>query len=238
MRRADRWMLAVVGWLVAAILVGGSGILARTPPPVPQMIVAGLTVALILGERASTGFRTWLDGLPLRTIVAFHATRLVGIGFLVSAAQGGLARGFAVPAGWGDIAIAVSAIALALTAARRPVGWRWFLAWNAAGAVDILLVVVLAARMAMANPASMAPLFRLPLSLVPTFLVPIIIASHALVFRRLARSGPLSPQGVKHGRALGTDRSGSPLVGHRLGGELGHPHAPPLAQGRLPEGPR
>jgi len=33
----------------------------------------------------------------------------------------------------------------------------------------------------------MAALLRLPLSLLPTFLVPLVIASHVLMFARLAR---------------------------------------------------
>jgi hypothetical protein len=51
----------------------------------------------------------------------------------------------------------------------------------------MLFVVATAARLGLAEPSSMAALLRLPLSLVPTFLVPLIIASHILIFVRLAR---------------------------------------------------
>jgi hypothetical protein len=53
--------------------------------------------------------------------------------------------------------------------------------------VDILFVVLTAARLALAEPQSMAALLRFPLSLVPTFQVPLIIASHILLFARLRR---------------------------------------------------
>jgi hypothetical protein len=48
-------------------------------------------------------------------------------------------------------------------------------------------VVVTAARLGLADPASMAALLRLPLSLLPTFLVPLIIASHVILGLRLWR---------------------------------------------------
>ena len=58
---------------------------------------------------------------------------------------------------------------------------------NLLGMVDILFVVATAARLAAADPESMAALLRLPLSLLPTFLVPLIIASHVVLGVRLAR---------------------------------------------------
>jgi hypothetical protein len=50
-------------------------------------------------------------------------------------------------------------------------------------------VVATAGRIARADPASMGPLRYLPLSLLPTYFVPLIIASHVLIFWRLARAG-------------------------------------------------
>jgi hypothetical protein len=67
------------------------------------------------------------------------------------------------------------------------------------GLADILFVVATAARLALADPASMAALLRLPLSLLPTFLVPLIIASHVVLGVRLALTA---------GRAA-ADRSGA-----------------------------
>jgi hypothetical protein len=94
-----------------------------------------------------------------------------------------------VPAGWGDIAVAVLAIPVLLIRPVTPAGHRIYLAWNVLGLLDILMVVINAAVQAMRDPVSMQPLLRLPLSLLPTFLVPIIIASHVLLFVRLSRAG-------------------------------------------------
>jgi len=82
------------------------------------------------------------------------------------------------------IAVAILAALLLLWGPPRDAGRRVaYLAWNALGLVDILVVVVTAARLGLANPASMAPL-----SLLPTFLVPLIIASHVVLGLRLWRA--------------------------------------------------
>ena len=82
----------------------------------------------------------------------------------------------------------VATLALVLLVCWKLVATKrgWVGGWNALGLLDILLVVANAARHAMANPASMAALVRLPLSLLPTFLVPLIIAGHFLIFVRLS----------------------------------------------------
>jgi hypothetical protein len=41
----------------------------------------------------------------------------------------------------------------------------------------------------------MRALLRLPLSLLPTFVVPIVIATHVLMLRRLARAAPARSRG-------------------------------------------
>jgi hypothetical protein len=186
--RSRPYLLAGLIWFLAALFFSASGRLSLLRPPAPQLILLGLTVALLVAGTVLPGFRLWLAGLNLRQLVALHLTRFVGIYFLVLHARGELPYAFAVPGGWGDIAIACGALALVLfvpdLAAQRP----WLLAWNLLGLADILSVVVIAARLALRNPDSMAALQRLPLSLLPTFLVPLIIASHLFLFGRLRRA--------------------------------------------------
>lgn len=174
-----------LAWLVGALVLGGSGRMLQLHPPIPQIILLGLTVGLVLAGAFAPGFRHWLAGLNLRQIVAFHLLRFVGIYFLVLYSRGELPYAFAVPGGWGDIAIATGALILVLLVPDLGARHRWVMGWNLLGLADILFVVFTASRQARADPMSMVALLRLPLSLLPTFLVPLIIASHLLLLQRL-----------------------------------------------------
>jgi subtilisin family serine protease len=194
MTRADRTggtALATAGaaWLVLAVATGASGILAAAQPPTLQLVLLGLTILLAALSRSWPDLRRWAMTVDVRVLVLVHVSRLVGLYFLVLYGRGELPYAFAVPGGLGDIAVAVAAIAVAalLPPAGRA-GWRGLCVWNLAGLIDILLVVATAARLNLADPASMAALTRLPLSLLPTFLVPIIIWTHAVILVRLAAS--------------------------------------------------
>jgi hypothetical protein len=185
-------VLAVGGaWLLAACLVGGSETFARLRPPAPQLALVGITAAVLVAERFWRPLRRFVERVDLRALVLFHLTRFVGFYFLALHARGKLPWAFAVPGGWGDIAVATAAGLLVLVA--RPStsgGRRAYLAWNVAGLVDILGVVLTAARLAFVDPASMQALLHLPLSLLLTFVVPIIIATHVWMLGRLACRRP------------------------------------------------
>jgi hypothetical protein len=174
-----------LGWLAAALVLGASGQLNRLRPPAPQAVLLGLTLALVVAGATLQGFRHWLAGINLRQLVAFHIVRFVGIYFLVLYSRGELPYAFAVPGGWGDIAVATGALLLVLLVPDLGARRSWVLAWNVLGLTDIVYVVLTASRLATANPESMQALLRLPLSLLPTFLVPLIIASHLYLLRRL-----------------------------------------------------
>ncbi len=179
--------IATIGvWLAAAVAAGAAGKVAALQPPQPQVLLAALTIATLVAGRFWGSFRLWAWSIDLRVPVALHLTRVVGFYFMYLAGHGGLPETFAVPAGVGDVAVAVWAAVLLISGppatARRRVAYY---VWNAFGLADILLVVASAASHALADPASMHALLMLPLSLLPTFLVPLIIASHVLIFARL-----------------------------------------------------
>jgi len=150
-------------------------------------VLVGLTVLLVAAVVALPRFRRWLLALDLRSLIALHLTRFVGIYFLfVYYRDGTLPRAFAVPGGWGDIIVATLAFGL-LAAGGDLEPKRWLIGlWNTLGLIDILFVVATASRLARADPDSMNALLRLPLSLLPTFLVPLLIADHVVMFWRMA----------------------------------------------------
>jgi hypothetical protein len=184
--------LAATVWLGLAVAAGATGFLLRLPFPGPQLIILTLVAVTLAAGIVPSRLRAWIDGLPLRVLVGVNATRFIGIAFLVLAAQGQLNPVFAARAGWGDIAVAVVAIALvaagggAFTARRRLV----YHAWNAFGFLDLVVAVGTATAVTLngATPG-VAPVLTLPLSIVPTFFVPLFLANHVFIFRRLIADG-------------------------------------------------
>jgi hypothetical protein len=106
-------------------------------------------------------------------------------------ARGELSPEWAVPAGWGDIAVAMGALLIAVFMPRPETHPDLVRLWNLIGLIDIVAVVVTAARIGMRDPAGLAPLLRFPMSLVPTFIVPVVFATHCWMALRLQpRSRP------------------------------------------------
>jgi len=183
--------IALIVWLGLALLAGASGVAARLRPPAPQVVVLLLTVTLVMLERGVAWVRAAVASVSLPRLVAFHITRFAGLAFLPFAWRGELPRAFAYPAAIGDILVAVAAVIL--VASRRPASGRFrnfYFAWNVLGVVDLVLVVVNAARFAFVDPASMGAMLRLPLFLLPVFLVPFLLAGHVWMLRRLLAHGP------------------------------------------------
>lgn len=175
-------------WLLAAVAAGNSPSFQRLPPIVVPGILFGLTALLILAYRAIGAFRSWVDAIDLRALLLLHVTRFVGIYFLVLSQRGQLPPAFALPAGVGDIAVAVLALAVVFFPfATDTTRLRATYLWNVIGFVDLLLVVFSAARIALSGSRELFPLTQLPLSLLPTFLVPLLLASHLAIFARLSR---------------------------------------------------
>lgn len=174
-------------WFGAAIAAGHFLILQRLPPVAVPGVIFGLTVVVLLAYFRSSNVRAWVDDLDLRTLVLLHVTRFVGIYFLFLYQRGELPRAFAVPGGIGDIVVATMAIPVALAPLTIPQRHRAIVIWNVVGFVDILLVVLTAARINLENPTQLKLLTHLPLSLLPTFLVPLILATHVIIFARTNR---------------------------------------------------
>ena len=178
-------LLIVRVWLVAALMIGASGVLGRLPVP-PPAIAIGLTILVLLVIRVSRSARDGAWALGPSALVVFHLTRIAaGAYFLLLHSRGVLPGEFAIPAGWGDIAVGVAAIGvLALCLPVRTRAQRvGLIVWNTAGLIDILGVLGNGARIFASDPAFGVPFTALPLALLPTFVVPLVIVSHVLLFR-------------------------------------------------------
>jgi hypothetical protein len=174
-------------WLIVVLLLSLVGVLHSLPIPMP-LLGAGLALLLLAALIAWPSWRAKALAGGLKPLVGFHLVRFVGIYFLWLYSLGILPRNFAQPAGWGDIIVAVLAIALLLLPDYRAAGRRlFFILWNILGLLDILMVMAIATRLAIADPGFRNGFASLPLSTLPLFVVPVVVATHALMLMEARR---------------------------------------------------
>jgi len=126
-----------------------------------------------------------------------QAWRFAGVAFLDLQVQGILPGYFAWPAGFGDMAIGLTAPWLIGTLIRRPefATSRAFVVWNLLGLLDLVTAIgvgaigsFLLANAGGAAGASTGPMAVMPLVLVPTFLVPIFAILHLIALFQVRRA--------------------------------------------------
>jgi len=179
-------------WLIAALIVGRQHWLVPLLGPALQGVIFTLTALVLLLCFKLRSVRTWLNQLDLRSLVIFHVTRFVGIYFLLLYQRGELPYAFAVPGGWGDILVATGALLVCFLPMGSANRLRAIQLWNIFGLIDIVLVLVTAARLGLKSPGQLRALTYLPLSLLPTFIVPLVLTTHVLILVRQRQPTRLS----------------------------------------------
>jgi hypothetical protein len=195
--------LFLAAWLGAALLLAPAPASLATrdrfyiTPLIPLFVVLGLTVAFLTLWR-SVALRRVLAAASLPALVGVQVYRTIGAVFVVLLALGQLPAHFALPAGWGDVAIGVTAPLVALALARGVPGGRTLaIAWNVLGLLDLVVAVgmgtgFLAPLLAPGLGPRVAPAAAMgvfPLIVIPTFAVPVAVLLHVLALRGLLRKG-------------------------------------------------
>jgi hypothetical protein len=187
--------LVVLGvWFLSAL--GGSllGVFDSGPrPPLPLGLAAVVPVAAFVAcYLASARFREFVLSLDLRALALAQTFRVVGIVFVILYFLGALPGAFALPAGWGDFAIGITAPVVAWYW-KRPFPYRTFVAWNVLGCLDLVSAVSLGV-LASATPVGVLAgdvttrlMGQFPLSLIPTFFVPLLLILHLICFARVGK---------------------------------------------------
>jgi hypothetical protein len=197
-RRRRALVLLAAAWFVAVAGLAAAGVFS-TPPRGTLAVGAALGVPLVAAAVAAArrpSVRAIALGVPLPLLVGVHLGRLLGAFFVALHAAGRLPPSFALGAGWGDVAVAATALPLALAIRRRASGWRGLtLLWNSVATLDLGMAVTLGVGSAAGSPwrfvfetPDSGALSTLPWVMVPAFLVPIYLLTHAAVFAQLARS--------------------------------------------------
>ena len=181
-------LIVLAAWLAVAITVAATGVLEDPPTPLLPILIWGPVVAFLVVFRRSQALRNWVFVLDFRWPILFNVVRVgVGAGFLVMSGQE-LPSEFAVPAGYGDIAVGAAALMAALYVPVRTVlRRRVVFAWNIVGLIDMLMVFVTAQRLILFgdDPDAMVQLTKFPLLVVPMFIVPMVLITHFAIFAKL-----------------------------------------------------
>lgn len=165
-------------------------------PPYGLVAAALLPPALFwFAHLVSSGLQNWVRNLDLGLIIALQAWRVVGAAFVFVWGLGMLPAGFAVPAGFGDIAVGILAPFVALAV------WKQSRSWRVASYLLIIAglsdFVIAFATGAMARDGGAIHragtihtglLAELPLSLIPGFLVPVFAILHLIALIKLKNS--------------------------------------------------
>jgi len=174
----------IAAWFVFAVSASALH-LFKTDPSLPP-IALGLAVlapvaAFLFWFATSAGFRQFALSLNPRTLTFVQSWRIAGFTFLVLYAAGILPGVFALPAGWGDIAIGATAPFAAMKLANFS-HRRGFIFWQILGMLDLVMAVTLGTTARLISPHGVATgvMTVLPMSLIPTFAVPLLMMLHVI----------------------------------------------------------
>jgi hypothetical protein len=174
----------IAAWFVVSLAASALHVF-KTDPSLPPAVlgVAALApiVLFIVWFRGSEGFRKFTLALNPRTLTFIQAWRIAGFVFLPLYTYGILPGVLALPAGWGDLVIGLTAplVALNLIGSGHRKG---FILWQVLGIADLMTAVSLGAMAWLIDPhgISTSPMTVLPMSLIPTFAVPLLFILHII----------------------------------------------------------
>ena len=184
----------LVVWFLLAVAGSLLGVFDSEPrPPLPLGLAAVIPVALFaFCYLTSVRFRELVLSLDLRILTVAQTWRVGGIVFLILYQHGTLPGVFAIPAGWGDIAIGITAPVVAWYW-KRPFPSKTFIVWNMMGSLDLVMAVSLGV-LASATPVGVLAgdvttrlMGQFPLSLIPTFFVPLLLILHLISLSRVRK---------------------------------------------------
>jgi hypothetical protein len=174
----------IAGWFVFAVAASALQVFKNDSNRIGfEVAIAALAPILVfsLWFAASEKFRQFTLSLNPRILTLAQSWRIVGFTFVLLEAKGVLPGVFALPAGYGDMAIGATATLVAWKLA-HPNHRGSFILWQTLGVIDLVTAVSLGTTARLLSPqgASMAAMTVLPLSLVPTFLVPLFFIFHVI----------------------------------------------------------
>jgi|ERR1700686_690249 hypothetical protein len=180
----------IAGWFIFALSASALHLFRTDPsrPPLALLLAVLIPILFFVSwYRTSKSFRDFVLSLSPQILTMVQSWRILGYVFLVLYSYGILPGAFALPAGWGDIAIGATALLVARNLA-NPSHRKSFVLWQLLGMTDLVMAITLGAVARFISPqefsnalgVTTAPMTVLPLSLIPTFAVPLLLILHVI----------------------------------------------------------
>jgi hypothetical protein len=174
----------IVAWFLFALSASSFHLFLNESGRVGIAVALAAVIPLLLFAlwfAGSASFRQFALSLNPSTLTLAQSWRIFGFTFVLLQAHNILPALFALPAGYGDMFIGMTATFVALKLA-NPGHRTAFIFWQLLGMADLVMAVGLGttARLFSPHGASMVAMTALPLSLVPTFIVPLLFIFHVI----------------------------------------------------------
>lgn len=197
---AKRIVGLICAWFLVAVAASALGVFRGNINGFGAAVgVAALAPILIffVWFASSSRLRAFALSLSPRALTFAQSWRVLGFVFVLLEAHRLLPGVFALPAGYGDMTIGMTAT-LAAWKLARPERRARFMLWQALGIADLVVAVGTGVTAPLVDPqaVSMAPMTMLPLSLVPVFFVPLLLMLHVICIAQ-ARSWQRQPDGSR-----------------------------------------
>lgn len=186
-RSAVALVWAIGGWFVAAVFLGASGAVHKSPLLLLGAMTVPIIVFLILCSFLSS-LQQAMTALPTEVYVLANGARVLAGLYLIDSGTG-LPSEWAVPAAGLGIAIGISAIPLGLFAlpADDIPKKTLLILWNVVATLEALAIPLIGVILAFSSPGSMLSLMRMPAFLMPAFVMPLMFWCHIQISSRLWR---------------------------------------------------
>jgi hypothetical protein len=191
----NKIFVLVLIWFALVLGVSWLGLFSTHGIISPILVIVSVLLPPLLFfivHSRSHKLQQFFSSLSIKMLTLLQTWRLVGIIFLILYGRGELPGTFALPAGWGDIAVGITAPFIALASGSRQIRFRrTFIAWNIFGILDFIVATTLGILSSqsssfglLAQGVTIRPITILPLSLIPTFAVPLFIILHLIAIMR------------------------------------------------------
>lgn len=192
MSRYAKFTTGLLGlWFVFSLAAGARHLYQNAPnqPPLNLGLAVSIPILLFLvWFGGSRSFREFTLSLNPHALTMVHGWRTAGLAMVALGAYGVLPNLFALSAGYGDIAIGLTAflVALNLTNAEHRGS---FILWQLLGMADLVNAVLMGTLAGVIDPHGIpsTAMTVLPMSLIPTFGVPLLLMLHIISIAQARR---------------------------------------------------